>query len=162
MGLNVTPTGAMLLCGLAVVSQIAVGQVPMAVKSQKAWATPSASGQKVAAAYISLHNMGKTPEILTGASSSAAADVQIHRSELVNGVARMRRVERLAVPAHGDLKLAPRGNHLMLLGLKRPLVAGDEITVRLKFASGAILDVAVPVVAAPATKMSKGNTHAHH
>lgn len=162
MRLNVTPTGAMLLCGLAVASQIAVGKAPTAVQPSTAWATPAGPGQKVAAAYVTLRNLGKTPETLIGASSSVAADVQMHSSELKDGIARMRRVERLAVPARGELKLAPHGHHLMLTGLKHPLKAGDTITVRFRFESGAILDVAVPVTAASTKAVSKGETHAHH
>jgi copper(I)-binding protein len=50
----------------------------------------------------------------------------------------------------------------MLMGLKQPLKAGDKITVRLRFAGGAILDVAVPVTAASAKTASKGATHANH
>ena len=67
MGLNITPTGAMLLCGLAVVSQIAVGKVPTAVQPGTAWATPAGSGQKVAAAYISLRNLGNNLRPIWGA-----------------------------------------------------------------------------------------------
>lgn len=162
MRLNIPLTGAILLCGLAVVSQSAVGKGPAAVRPSTAWATPAGPGQKVAAAYISLRNRGKTPETLIGASSSVAADVQMHSSELKDGIARMRRAERLTVPAGGELKLAPHGHHFMLMGLKRPLKAGDTITVHLRFEGGAILDVAVPVTDVSANSASKGGPHANH
>ena len=73
-----------------------------------------------------------------------------------------RRVDRLAVPARGELKLAPRGHHLMLMGLKRPLKAGDTITVHLRFEGGAILDVPVPVTDTSAKSAMKGEPHANH
>lgn len=159
---NISLTGAILLWGLAVFSQSAVGKGPIAVQPGAAWATPAGPGQKVAAVYISLRNRGKTPETLTGASSSVAADVQMHSLELKDGIARMRRVERLAVPAGAELKLAPGSHHLMLMGLKQPLKTGDTITVHLHFEGGAILDVAVPVTDPSAKSASKGGPHANH
>lgn len=159
---NIALAGAMLLCSLAAVSHTAFGKGPLAVEPGAAWATPAGPGQKVAAAYLSLRNRGKTPATLIGASSSVAADVQMHSAQLQDGIARMRRAQRLAVPARGELKLAPGGHHLMLMGLKRPLKVGDTITVHLRFEGGAMLDVAVPVANAPATSASTGGHHAHH
>lgn len=162
MRLNTTLILTMLLCGLSVVSQSAVGKGPAAVQPGTAWATPAGRGQIVAAAYMSLRNRGKTPETLIGASSSVAADVQMHSLELKGGIARMRRVQRLVVPARGELILAPGGHHFMLMGLKQPLKAGDTITVHLRFEGGATLDVAVPVTDASAKSALKGGPHANN
>jgi copper(I)-binding protein len=162
MRLNTTVILTMLLCGLAVVSQSADGKSPAAVQADSAWATPAGQGQIMAAAYISLRNRGKTPQILLGASTKVAAEVQMHSSEIKNGIARMRRIERLAVPARGELKLTPGGPHLMLMGLNRPLKAGDTITVHLRFEDGAILDVPVPVTDTSAKSAMKGEPHANH
>jgi copper(I)-binding protein len=162
MRLNIAFTGTILLCGIAVVSQSAVGKGPAAVQPSAAWATPAGRGQIVAAAYVSLRNRGRTPQTLVGASSSVAADVQMHSSEVKGGIARMRRVERLTVPARGELKLTPGGPHLMLMGLNRPLKAGDTITVRLRFEGGAVLDVAVPVADTSAKSAMKRGPHANH
>lgn len=162
MRLNIAFTGTILLCGIAVVSQSAVGKGPAAVQPSAAWATPAGRGQIVAAAYVSLRNRGRTPQTLVGASSSVAADVQMHSSEVKGGIARMRRVERLTVPARGELKLTPGGPHLMLMGLNRPLKAGDTITVRLRFEGGAVLDVAAPVADTSAKSAMKRGPHANH
>lgn len=162
MRIVIAITGTILLCGLAVVSQSAFGKGPAAVQAGTAWATPAGRGQVLAAAYVSLRNRGRTPQTLLGASSSVAADVQMHSSEVKGGIARMRRVERLTVPARGELKLTPGGPHLMLMGLNRPLKAGDTITVRLRFEGGTILDVAVPVTDTSAKSAMKGDPHANH
>jgi copper(I)-binding protein len=57
----------------------------------------------------------------------------------------MRKVDRIAVPAHGTTSLEPGGYHIMLVGLKRTLAAGDEVQVTLTFASGRTLEVKATV-----------------
>jgi len=37
------------------------------------------------------------------------------------------------IPAKGELKLTPGAYHIMLIGLNRPLVAGDMLPIKLKF-----------------------------
>jgi len=55
---------------------------------------------------------------------------------LVGGVMHMRPVTDLLLPAHGELRFAPESLHLMLLGLKSPLVAGEHVPLVLTFKSG--------------------------
>lgn len=162
MRFSIAFTGTILLCGLAGVSQSADGKAPAAVQAGTAWAIPAGPGQIMTAAYVSLRNRGKAPQTLLGASSNVAADVQMHSSEIKGGIARMRRVERLTVPARGELKLTPGGPHLMLMGLKRPLKVGDRITVHLRFEGGANLNVAVPVTDTSEKSTLKGGPHANH
>jgi copper(I)-binding protein len=54
---------------------------------------------------------------------------------MAGGVMRMRPVEGgLPIPAHGEIKLDPSGDHLMFIGLKRPFKAGEHVPVTLTFA----------------------------
>jgi copper(I)-binding protein len=48
----------------------------------------------------------------------------------------MHPVSRLPIPAHGSVTLKPGGYHLMLLGLHRPLVAGQHFPIVVRFADG--------------------------
>lgn len=45
----------------------------------------------------------------------------------------MQQVSKLDIPAGGTLTLEPGGNHIMLIGLVKPLVAGDTYTATLQF-----------------------------
>jgi len=47
---------------------------------------------------------------------------------------RMVKVEKIAVPAHGNAELKPGGMHIMLMGLKHPLKRGEHFSVTLTFA----------------------------
>ncbi len=50
------------------------------------------------------------------------------------GPMEMRRVRALTIPAGGTIAVAPGGYHVMLIGLRQPLHAGQTFPVRLRFA----------------------------
>ena len=62
------------------------------------------------------------------------------------GVAGMREAP-LIVPPHGQVQLTPGGMHLMLMGLKAPLVPGSHFELSLTFEPGGVTTVTVPVLA---------------
>jgi copper(I)-binding protein len=62
-----------------------------------------------------------------------ASKVQVHRTEILDGIARMREVAVLHVDAGQTLEFAPNGMHLMLMGLKAPLVEGQKFDLELQF-----------------------------
>jgi periplasmic copper chaperone A len=57
----------------------------------------------------------------------------VHRTEIVDGIARMREVSMLHVEAGQTLEFAPNGMHLMLIGLNKPLVDGQSFELDLLF-----------------------------
>ena len=69
----------------------------------------------------------------------------------------MEKLSNVSAPAGGTVLFRPGGKHLMLMGLKRPLKAGDRFPVTLTFASGAKVEATFTVgLSAPAAG------HAHH
>jgi len=54
---------------------------------------------------------------------------------------KMRRVERIEIPAKGAVSLEPGGLHVMLIGLKRNLVPGDSVDLRLDLDDGTALEM---------------------
>ena len=63
--------------------------------------------------------------------SPAAQSVEIHSMTMQGDVMRMRRIDGLVLPAGGAVDLGPSGYHLMLVGLVRPLKAGDTVALTL-------------------------------
>ena len=53
----------------------------------------------------------------------------------------------LEVPAGGEVALKPSGMHLMLIGLKRPLVEGETVAITLLFDGGVRLEAKLAVEA---------------
>ena len=111
-----------------------------------AWARATAAGQSNAAVYATIANRGSADR-LTGVTSSAGM-AMLHASESSGGMARMRMISDLAIPAGGEVQLAPGGTHVMLTGLEAPLRAGDRLQLTLRFATAGLRTVDVAVVAA--------------
>jgi copper(I)-binding protein len=133
---------ASLLAALAACSQPA----GPAVKVSDSWARATAEGQG-AAVYATIRNEGGKGDRLVAASTDRASMAMIHEGGMEGGIARMRMVHSLDVPAGAEVKLAPGGNHIMLEGLKAPLAAGDRFQLTLRFERGGVISVPVSVVA---------------
>lgn len=90
-----------------------------------------------AAAYMVLTNLSGTEDRLTEITCDCAERVELH--ELVGeGAGRSMEVRpSLAMPPEQLTEVMPGGaRHLMLIGLRRPLVAGEWIEMRFHYAQG--------------------------
>ena len=103
-------------------------------------------GQSVSAGFFALINDSAAPIALVGASSDVAERVEMHAHRMTGGKMRMDRLRRVEVPAAGELQFKPGGLHLMLIGLKRPLRAGDSVEVTLLDEQGDRYPVVLPVI----------------
>lgn len=95
------------------------------------WVRATAEGQEVGAAYMTITSTSDTN--LVKVESSVSNSVEIHSMRMENGVMKMRMLEALALKANTPNKLAPGGFHLMLFDLKKPLMAGKQVTFTLHF-----------------------------
>ena len=124
------------------------------VKVEGPWARATPPGTKIGAAYMKITS-GGTADRLVGASSPAAAKVELHVTEKKGDVMRMRAIGKLDLPAGRTVELKPGGYHLMLMDLKQPLVLGSTVPLSLVLRDSkgveSKLELSVPVrVAAPA------------
>mgnify|MGYP002481641690 FL=1 len=100
---------------------------------------------------------------VVGASSPAFAEVTVHETVVVDGVSRMRELERLALPAHGEAVLQPGGLHLMLMQPVRALAEGERVPLLLELADGAQVQVELEVARnAPEGAANEAPAHHHH
>ena len=140
--------GACLLLALAAHAQAATMLFqtgPIEVGEVRAAPTPPVV--KVGAVYLWIANHGSQSDELIGIETPVAAKVELHRSTLVQGTLQMRQLASLECPAHATVKIEPGALHLMLLGLKQPLVAGGTFPLSLKFRDAGMLAVQVSVQA---------------
>jgi periplasmic copper chaperone A len=111
--------------------------------------TPESDGMQgmgsVSAAYMHLRNNGATPDKLLRVESDAAEAVELHTSEMTGEVMTMRPNEFVEVPANGEAELKPGGMHVMLIGLKHDLKAGDKISLVLVFENAGKIGVQAEV-----------------
>ena len=59
----------------------------------------------------------------------------------------MQQLNELPIAAHDSLTMVPGGTHLMLVGLKKPLTAGDTFALTLTFEQAGKTEVTVQVEA---------------
>jgi copper(I)-binding protein len=109
------------------------------------WARATPPGASVGGGYATVRNSGGSADRLVEASSPAADHVELHVMSMDNGVMRMRQVPSFKVPAHGALTLKPGGNHLMFMGLKRPLKQGEKLPVKMRFEKAGEVQVELDV-----------------
>lgn len=98
-----------------------------------AWAPPTPNGVDVSAGYAVIVNGTDAQDQLISASSPRAQRVEIHEMAMDGDVMRMRKVDALTVPAHGQVALAPHGQHLMFFGVSQAFAPGEQIPVTLTF-----------------------------
>ncbi|MCC5999346.1 MAG: copper chaperone PCu(A)C [Pararhodobacter sp.] len=118
------------------------------------------------AAFMVIHNHGTEDCHITGARSDVAQRVELHTHiEDDQGVMRMGEIEGgFQLPVDGEIILARGGDHVMFLGLTRPLAQGDLVEVTFVFADGTEATVEVPVdnERQPADHgHSHGHSHSH-
>ena len=138
--MRVSTLSAACLALLALVPAFTTAAAPSTLTAQDAWVR-AAPGVDVAAAYLTLHNGGTQPVVVSSVSSPAARTVMIHETTLVNGQSTMRAHEPLRIAAGETVRFAPEGLHIMLHMLKRPLAAGDEVPIVLLLEGGGSLTV---------------------
>ncbi|HEU5468718.1 MAG TPA: copper chaperone PCu(A)C [Steroidobacteraceae bacterium] len=110
-----------------------------------AWSRSTPPGVTVGVAYFTLKNdTGKSDRLLK-ITSPAASKVRVHRTETLDGIARMREVAVLHVDAGQTLELKPNGMHVMLVGLKQPLVEARAFNLELLFENAGVRKVRVAV-----------------
>lgn len=112
----------------------------------EAWARASAGAATTAAAYVTLMG-GDQPDSLTGVSTPIAASAEAHETINDNGVMKMRPITAVPIPPREMVTFSPGGYHIMLMGLKHPLVAGQIFPLTLTFAHAAPVTVDVKVQA---------------
>ncbi|WP_295386029.1 copper chaperone PCu(A)C [uncultured Thiodictyon sp.] len=116
---------------------------PVAVSDPYARAVPP--GQPNSAVFMTLTNQSDQARALVAATSPAAKTVELHTHTNDGGVMRMRRIERIEVPAGGSVQLKPGGLHVMLIGLTGDLTPGGQVALGLTFDDGSQLQVQAPV-----------------
>jgi len=90
----------------------------------------------MAGGFGRIDNACKVEVAVTSVRSEAFADVSLHETTLVDGVSRMREVERLPLAAGQHAEFKPGGLHLMLMDGKAPLQEGQRVPVVLGLSDG--------------------------
>jgi copper(I)-binding protein len=105
-----------------------------------AWARSADSGA-MTAVYFTLANAGAVSDTLSGVSSPDAELAEMHISTQHGGMMHMDPVTSLPLPAVDSVMFRPLGAHVMLTRVRKPLAAGDSVSLQLSFVSGRTVGV---------------------
>jgi copper(I)-binding protein len=112
------------------------------------WSRATPKGATVAGGYMKIKNTGSTPDRLIGGSSEVASKFEVHEMKMENGVAKMRPIkDGLEIKPGDTVELKPGSFHIMLVDLKKPLTAGDQIKATLVFEKAGKVNVEYDVLA---------------
>jgi copper(I)-binding protein len=99
-----------------------------------AWVRQSLGQTGMTAGYLLIENKGAQDDTLVNITTSVGAVAHLHENSMKDGVMSMKPVQNLPIKAGQSLEMKPgSGLHIMIMGLKSPLMAGDPLTLDLEF-----------------------------
>ena len=99
-----------------------------------------------AAAYITFKNETAQEDTLVAIAADLAVRAEVHATMGEGEMRHMMAKPSVVVPARSEVKLMPGGDHIMLLQLRKKVVAGDSVTLYLSFSRIGAVEVRAPVV----------------
>jgi periplasmic copper chaperone A len=94
--------------------------------------------------YMSVMNHGGAADKLIGVKTDVAESAELHSVSNVDGIFRMRPVADVAIAAGATVDLS-KDMHIMLFGLRAPLVKDNSVRITLDFETAPDLVVDVPI-----------------
>lgn len=127
------------------------------------WMRATPGGAKVAGGYLKVTNAGTEPDRLVGGSLPMAGEVEVHEMTMSGDVMKMRRLpDGLEIKPGQTVELKPGGNHLMFMGLREGLKAGQQVKGTLVFQKAGTVEVEFRVTPIGAQSGGGGGGHSHH
>lgn len=116
--------------------------------SEKAGVTMSDAWVKTtteakSAAFGVLRNTTKSEVVVTGATTPLTSKAELHETvAAADGSMKMQPKQGgFTIPAGGELKLQPGGDHIMLMDLTAPITAGEDVSLTLTLKDGSTVKV---------------------
>lgn len=134
---------------------------PVTIKDVYSYAT--AGKQDNGAVFFTVEHQSPGDKIIK-AETDIAAIAELHTHIMEGDVMKMRKVDALEIPEAGTLELKPSADHVMLIGLKKPLAEGETFQLTLSFEKSGQRTIDVPVVKAgvkPAASAEHDNHDSH-
>lgn len=151
---------ALSLAALATFTASAHGFRLGAIEIGHPWARSTSAGQQTGGGYLKLDNQGPADRLVS-ASAAVSDKVELHSMAMEGDVMRMRQVDGIDLPTGKPVELKPGGFHIMFVGLKAPLKAGDSFPLQLRFEKAGDVSVQVTIEAAGAGAMPTAGSGAH-
>ena len=121
------------------------------------WARATATKARNGAAYITIKNSSGSKDRLFSVNSLVAKSAALHNHVMDSGVMKMRPAGSIEIPAYGTVIMKPGGLHVMLMGLKSPLVKCGSLPLTLTFEKAGAMTIQIKIMGMGAR--AAGETH---
>ena len=99
------------------------------VTVKDAWVRGMVPAQNATGAFLTITSSEEAK--LVGASTPVAKTVEIHNSQMHGTMMHMEAVDSIKLPAGKAVELKPGGYHVMMMGIAKPVKAGDKVPLKL-------------------------------
>ena len=114
----------------------AAAAAPACLVLEEGWIRMPPAPRPMLAGFGRIINRCADARELVAVRSPRFGEVSLHETRMVDGVSRMRGIERLPVAAGGEALMQPGGLHLMLMQPDATLVEGERVPLVLVLADG--------------------------
>ncbi len=117
-------------------------------------------GASSSVGYFTYHNQTTAPQTLVGAEVQGVGRVELHTHQHVDGVMKMRQLDKVTIAPTDSVTFESGGHHLMLFDPQENFKEGQKSALTLVFADGTKTQVATTIVGL--TLKQSDNSHHHH
>jgi copper(I)-binding protein len=135
---------AVVLTGLGIACTTSDAPPIERIAVRSGWARIADSGA-TSGAYLEIANNDTVAITLVGVTTDDAGAAEVHETMQHDGMAHMMPRTEVGIPAGDVVTMAPGGVHVMLINLRRALVIGDSVRLRLRFSDSTSVNVTAPV-----------------
>ena len=126
------------LCLISLLLLVACGAPQPPLVATDVEITRPIPGRSMSAGFLVLTNNTDEAIRITSVTSPQFGSIELHETTIENGIARMRKVDELLVPAGGSVTLERGGKHLMLMQAGE---LGESVSLQLYDDEGLVLDI---------------------
>ena len=117
----------------------------VSITVKNVWAAAQSDTKKPGAVFMEITDNGDQDDTLVSIDTPVAKSAQPHKTKMKGDKKRMRKTKGLDIPAGATVVLEHGAMHVMLMGVKQPLVKGESFQLTLTFQKGGAVTVEVPV-----------------
>ena len=96
-------------------------------------------GTRVSVAYMSIRNNTQADIVIGSIRSPQFASVRMHETRIVDGIAKMTKVETVRIPARSTVELAEGGLHIMLMKPHESVALNQSVSLEIEYDIGGLL-----------------------
>ena len=143
---------------LALLAPAVNAAADVAITVTNAWSRATPPAATVGVVYADLI-AAQADELIAIDAGSVAERAEVHVSSNEGGTMKMRPSSSVMLPARERIRFQPGGVHVMLIGLRMPLVAGATISLTFRFRNAAPLRAEARIIAPGEREPGLSTTH---